>query len=43
VARTLAPEAVASALEGVPVGRGLRVDLDFVGRFVGRILWLGRR
>jgi hypothetical protein len=41
VARRLSPDAVASALEGVPVGRGLRVDLDFVGQFVGRVLWLG--
>jgi hypothetical protein len=41
VAHRLAPEAVASALEGIPVGQGLRVDLDFVGQFVGRILWLG--
>ena len=41
VAGRLAPEAVASALDGIPVGQGLRVDLDFVGQFVGRILWLG--
>jgi len=41
VARQLAPDAVASALDGLPVGRGLRLDLDFVGQFVGRILWLG--
>jgi hypothetical protein len=41
VARQLAPDAVAAALDGFPVGRGLRVDLDFVGQFVGRILWLG--
>jgi hypothetical protein len=41
VARTLAPHAVADALAGLPVGRGLRVDLDFVGQFVGRVLWLG--
>ncbi|MEV6842644.1 2'-5' RNA ligase family protein [Actinoplanes sp. NPDC051411] len=40
-ARTLAPDAVASALDGIPVGRGLRVDMDFVGQFVGRVLWLG--
>jgi hypothetical protein len=41
VARQLSPDAVASALEGIPVGRGLRVDMDFVGQFVGRVLWLG--
>lgn len=41
VARTLAPDAVASALSDVPVGQGLRVDMDFVGQFVGRVLWLG--
>jgi 2'-5' RNA ligase len=41
VARTLAPDAVASALDGIPVGQGLRVDMDFVGQFVGRVLWLG--
>jgi hypothetical protein len=41
VARTLAPDAVASALDGIPIGEGLRVDMDFVGQFVGRVLWLG--
>jgi hypothetical protein len=40
-ARQLSPDAVASALEGIAVGRGLRVDMDFVGQFVGRVLWLG--
>jgi hypothetical protein len=40
-ARTLAPDAVAAALAGLPVGRGLALDLDFVGQFVGRVLWLG--
>jgi 2'-5' RNA ligase len=40
-ARTLAPAAVAEALDGLPVGRGLTLDLDFVGQFVGRVLWLG--
>lgn len=40
-ARTLAPDAVAEALNGLPVGRGLMLDLDFVGQFVGRVLWLG--
>jgi 2'-5' RNA ligase len=40
-ARQLAPDAVAAALSGVAVGRGLTLDLDFVGQFVGRVLWLG--
>ena len=40
-ARSLAPAAVADALSGLPVGRGLTLDLDFVGQFVGRVLWLG--
>ncbi|AGL18762.1 2'-5' RNA ligase family protein [Actinoplanes sp. N902-109] len=39
--RRLAPEAVAGALDGMAVGRGLSVDMDFVGQFVGRVLWLG--
>jgi hypothetical protein len=40
-ARTLAPDAVAAALDGLPVGRGLTLDMDFAGQFVGRVLWLG--
>jgi 2'-5' RNA ligase len=40
-ARTLEPEAVAAALDGHAVGRGLTLDLDFVGQFLGRVLWLG--
>jgi 2'-5' RNA ligase len=40
-ARTLAPEAVASTLGDLTVGNGLTLDLDFVGQFVGRVLWLG--
>jgi 2'-5' RNA ligase len=32
---------VADALAGVEVGRPLRLDLDFVGQFVGRVPWLG--
>lgn len=40
-ARALDPEAVAAALDGQELGRGLTLDLDFVGQFVGRILWLG--
>ncbi|WP_369819632.1 2'-5' RNA ligase family protein [Actinoplanes sp. TFC3] len=39
--RTLAPDVVAQALQGVPVGRGLSLDMDFAGQFVGRVLWLG--
>ena len=41
VARELAPDAVASALDGITVGRGLELDMNFVGQFVGRVLWLG--
>jgi 2'-5' RNA ligase len=37
----LAPDAVADALDGVGLGVGLTLDLDFVGQFVGRVLWLG--
>jgi hypothetical protein len=40
-ARRLAPDAVAEALAGLPVGRGLTLDMDFVGQFVGRVLWFG--
>ena len=40
-ARTLDPATVVEALDGLPVGRGLTLDLDFVGQFVGRVLWLG--
>ena len=40
-ARTLAPDAVAAALDGLDVGRGLNLQMDFVGQFVGRVLWLG--
>jgi 2'-5' RNA ligase len=40
-ARRLDPAAVAKALDGMPVGRGLSLDMDFVGQFVGRVLWLG--
>ncbi|WP_308200865.1 2'-5' RNA ligase family protein [Actinoplanes sp. M2I2] len=41
MARTLPPTAVLDALAGLPVGRGLTLDLDYVGQFVGRVLWLG--
>ena len=40
-AHRLAPEPIAEALTGLDVGRGLTVDLDFAGQFVGRVLWLG--
>ena len=40
-ASRLPPEAVAAALDGLAVGAGLTLDLDFVGQFVGRVLWLG--
>ncbi len=41
VARRLAPDAVAAALEGLEAAPALRVDMNFVGQFVGRVLWLG--
>jgi hypothetical protein len=40
-AARLAPGAVAAALGDTPVGRGLVLEMDFVGQFVGRVLWLG--
>lgn len=40
-ARRLSPEQVAPALSGFPVGRDLKLNMDFVGQFVGRLLWLG--
>lgn len=40
-AHRLDPHAVAEALSDFPVGRGLTLDMDFVGQFVGRVLWLG--
>ncbi len=40
-ASRLDPAVVADALDGLAVGRGLTLDLDFVGQFVGRVLWLG--
>ncbi|MEV4702123.1 2'-5' RNA ligase family protein [Actinoplanes sp. NPDC049316] len=40
-ARRLPPDAVAAALRGLDVGRGLSVGMDFAGQFVGRVLWLG--
>ncbi|GAA2696194.1 MULTISPECIES: 2'-5' RNA ligase family protein [Actinoplanes] len=40
-ARTIDPYAAAAALKGLEVGRGLTLRMDFVGQFVGRVLWLG--
>lgn len=40
-ARTLDPEAVAKALDGLTVAPPLPLSLDFAGQFVGRVLWLG--
>ncbi|MEU8815974.1 2'-5' RNA ligase family protein [Actinoplanes sp. NPDC048796] len=40
-ARTLPPSAVVSALSDMTVARPLTLHLDFVGQFVGRVLWLG--
>lgn len=42
---TGAPEldgpAIAAALEGMQAAPPLRLRLDFIGQFVGRVLWLG--
>jgi 2'-5' RNA ligase len=40
-AHRIDPHAVAGALGDFPVGRDLTLDMDFVGQFVGRVLWLG--
>lgn len=40
-ARTIDPDAAAAALDGLTVGRGLTLRMDFAGQFVGRVLWLG--
>ncbi|BCY15292.1 2'-5' RNA ligase family protein [Actinoplanes sp. L3-i22] len=40
-ARTIDPHAAAAALDGLTVGRGLTLRMDFAGQFVGRVLWLG--
>jgi 2'-5' RNA ligase len=40
-AHRIDPHAVAEALADFPVGRGLTLDMDFAGQFVGRVLWLG--
>ncbi|GAA4933059.1 2'-5' RNA ligase family protein [Actinoplanes utahensis] len=40
-AHRIDPHAVAAALGDFPVGHGLTFGIDFVGQFVGRVLWLG--
>lgn len=40
-APTLDPVAVTAALADVPPLRPMRVRLDYIGIFVGRVLWLG--
>jgi 2'-5' RNA ligase len=40
-APALDPDAVAAALAGITVAPPLRLNLNFVGTFVGRVLWLG--
>lgn len=40
-AHRFSPDAVADALGDLPVGRDLSLDVDFVGQFVGRVVWLG--
>ncbi|MEU4425468.1 2'-5' RNA ligase family protein [Actinoplanes sp. NPDC024001] len=40
-AHRIDPHAAADALGDFPVGRGLTLDMDFAGQFVGRVLWLG--
>ncbi|BBH65087.1 2'-5' RNA ligase [Actinoplanes sp. OR16] len=40
-AHRIDPQAVAAALAGIPVGQDLSLRMDFVGQFVGRVLWLG--
>ncbi|WP_310376272.1 2'-5' RNA ligase family protein [Catenuloplanes atrovinosus] len=40
-AHRLDPRAVEAALDGLRVGAGLTLSMDFSGQFVGRVLWLG--
>ena len=40
-ARRLDPAMVSAALSDLQVARPLELHLDFVGQFVGRVLWLG--
>ncbi|MFI5839010.1 2'-5' RNA ligase family protein [Catenuloplanes sp. NPDC051500] len=37
----LDPDVVAEALDGLEVGTGHSLSMDFSGQFVGRVLWLG--
>ena len=41
VAERLDPTTVVAALQGLPASPPLTVNFDFVGQFVGRVLWLG--
>jgi hypothetical protein len=41
VAEELDPHAVAAALDGFTVAPPLTIELQYVGTFVGRVLWLG--
>ncbi|MBO3740508.1 2'-5' RNA ligase family protein [Actinoplanes flavus] len=40
-AHRIDPHAVAEALSGFQVARPIPLSIDFVGQFVGRVLWLG--
>jgi 2'-5' RNA ligase len=40
-ADVLDPRVVAAALDGMPVAPPLRLDFQYVGQFVGRVVWLG--
>jgi hypothetical protein len=40
-APALDPDAVTAALAGITVAPPMRLHLNFVGAFVGRVLWLG--
>jgi len=41
VADRLEPEVVAGALDGLPIAPPLSLTFQFVGQFLGRVLWLG--
>jgi hypothetical protein len=41
VAESLDPSAVAEALDGAAVAPPIELELQYVGAFVGRVLWLG--
>lgn len=40
-ADVLDPQVVAAALDGMPAAPPLRLDFQFVGQFIGRVVWLG--